>query len=101
MSIQQFSPSNQNIKPSLISNPNLNLLNDLLILQQNINYVIADRYNFNNNDYNSYVTELILSNKNSNLVSKFKDYLIYDYIDEYLTRFIYHLITDVMGEKNR
>lgn len=63
-------------------------LKEIKILKENTMYVISDRYNTYERDYNIFMIDLLLLNKNCKVVSIFKDHLIFDNTDEFLRRFI-------------
>ena len=48
--------------------------------------VIAERYNTLEKDYTTYMTEVLIMNKPCHIVCKFKDFMIFDFIDEFLKR---------------
>ena len=60
-----------------------NLINTIKKARQNIN----KKYNCTISQFNSIILKNLIYNINCHIVSVFKDYMIYDYIDEYLRRF--------------
>ena len=63
---------------------------NLLILEKKIFSIFIKKYKIKYNPkriYNELIMFTLLFNKNTHLVSVFKDYMIYDYVDEFLKRF--------------
>jgi hypothetical protein len=51
-----------------------------------MNKVLYKKHNCNTDNFNSIITENLIYNKNCHMVSILKDYMILDYIDEFLKR---------------
>ena len=68
---------------------NLNLQKELKIkiTKSLLNELLYNRYNTTKNDYNDFILNCLMFNRNCHLVSLFKDYMIYDYIEEFLKRY--------------
>ena len=47
---------------------------------------VAFKYNSTTEDFNGEIVESLICNKNSHVVAIFKDYMIYDFVDEFLKR---------------
>ena len=87
-SIENIENKNNNNSIEIISDKfkKTNLLN----LEKKISMKFNRKYIIKYNTkyiYNELIMFTLLFNKNTHLVSVFKDYMIYDYIDEYLKRF--------------
>ena len=50
--------------------------------------IMAYKYNTNSNSFNGNIVDSLICNKNCHVVSIFKDYMIYDFIDEFLKRYL-------------
>ena len=46
-----------------------------------------EKYNSNNELYNKYQVQMFLENANTHLISTFKDYLFYDDLTEFFSKF--------------
>jgi hypothetical protein len=68
--------------PRVCSNTKLTPFNITSAIQKNL----IRRYSTTNADYNDNVIDNLIYNKNCHMVSVFKDYMIIDYIDEFLKR---------------
>ena len=83
------------MKKNLFLYKNSALLNQdkiLRKLENKIMHKFSKKYNSHCNSkfkYNELILQNLLYNKNSHLVSKFKDYMIYDFVDEFLKRFYF------------
>jgi hypothetical protein len=81
MSSDQTPPqSNKNCKIKKTEKPIINTFNLL-------NQKLQHKYSSGPISYNSNLIECLIFNKNSHYSSTFRDWMLYDYIDEYLKRF--------------
>lgn len=62
------------------------LRKQLMTIKNNVSMVIGDRYNTIPTDIDSFMIEMLLMNRPCQLVSKFKDFMIFDYEEEFLSR---------------
>lgn len=49
---------------------------------------VIKRYNTSTDEFNDVVLDSLICNKNCHIVAIFKDYMIYDFVDEFLKRYI-------------
>ena len=61
--------------------------NNLINTIKKTREIIIKKYNCTISEFNLIILKKLLYNINCHIVSVFKDYMIYDYIDEYLRRF--------------
>ncbi len=47
---------------------------------------VVKRYNTSNDEYHDVILDSLICNKNCHIVAIFKDYMIYDFVDEFLKR---------------
>jgi hypothetical protein len=87
LNIKAFQKQAQVIKKSYNKQKDIvDSLKEIKLLKENTTFVIADRYNTYERDYNIFMIDLLLINKTCKLVTRFKDHLIYYNNDEYLRR---------------
>ena len=84
-------PINTNFNSLIeISSNKYNKKTNLFVIEKKIMAKFNIKYKIKYNSrkiYNDLIMFTLLFNKNTHLVSLFKDYMIYDYVDEFLKRF--------------
>lgn len=85
---KQIDKSYFKTKNNVIKNNNktIDLVQELRIIRNNVNFVIAERYNSLEKEYNIFLIDLLILNKNCRFVTQFKDCMILDYIEEFFKR---------------
>lgn len=99
-STSNISSNNTISNGNIIANVNSSNNNNLLVNNNNIHHshkfnqqlqlsirrTLQKKYNVNVKKYNDFVTSDLIYNKNCHLVSVMKDFMILDYVDEFLKR---------------
>jgi hypothetical protein len=57
------------------------------IAMKAVSYEITSNHNTTYDEYNDVIVDSLICNKNCHIVAKFKDYMIFDFIDEFLKRY--------------
>ena len=65
-----------------------NLVDVRKIAMKLVSNTLANKYSSNSEDHSDGIVEALICNKNCNVVAIFKDYMIYDFVDEFLKRLL-------------